>query len=111
MQRLNINDHVIVLKGKDRGKTGKVKKLNFKQRRAWVEGVNQVKKARKPTQENPQGGILFIDAPINISNVALISPKTQKATRVRIENKDDKNNRKKVRVAIACGSVFEGGKA
>ncbi|MCY4524593.1 MAG: 50S ribosomal protein L24 [Halobacteriovoraceae bacterium] len=107
MQRIKINDQIIVLKGKDRGKTGKVKRLNFNKRQVWVEGINQVKKTRKPTQENPQGGILFIDAPMNISNVALISPKTKKASRVRIEKREDKN----IRVAVACGTALEGGKA
>ena len=107
MQKLRVNDQVIVLKGKDKGKTGKIKKLNFIKRKAWIEGINQVKKARRPTQENPQGGILFIDAPIDISNIALTSPKTKKASRVRIEGTEDKSGKKKVRIVVACGSVLE----
>jgi len=102
MQKLKINDEVIVTAGKDKGKTGKVTKLNWKKNLALVEGVNMVKKAMKPTQENPAGGIADMEKFIHISNVAVVSPKTKKATRVRIENKDGKN----VRVAVACGSVL-----
>ncbi|EQC48831.1 ribosomal protein L24 [Bacteriovorax sp. BSW11_IV] len=102
MQKLKLNDEVVVIAGKDKGKTGKVAKLNFKKSTVLIEGVNIVKKAVKPTQENPQGGIFEVERPIHISNVAVVSPKTKKATRVRIENKDGKN----VRVAVACGSVL-----
>ena len=61
-----------------------------------------VKKTIKPTQENPNGGFLDKEAFVHISNISLMSPKTKKATRVRIEEKDGK----KVRVATACGSVL-----
>ena len=107
MQKLRINDQVIVLKGRDRGKTGKIVKLNFTKKQAWVGGVNQLKKNRRPTEENPQGGISLIDAPINISNIALASPKTKKPSRIRIETTEEKGKKKKVRVAIACGSTLE----
>lgn len=102
MQKIKVNDDVVVVAGKDKGKTGKVQKLNFKTNTVLVEGVNLVKKAVKPTQENPQGGIFEVERPVHISNVAVVSPKTNKATRVRIETKDGKN----VRVAVACGSVL-----
>ncbi|MFG1500242.1 50S ribosomal protein L24 [Halobacteriovorax sp. XZX-3] len=102
MQKLKVNDNVVVLTGKDRGKTGEVKKINFKTKVVYVGGVNLVKKAIKPTQENPAGGIVDIEAPLHISNVAVVSPKTNKATRVKIEEKDGK----KVRVAVSCGSVL-----
>jgi len=102
MQKLKVNDEVVILTGKDSGKTGKVKKINFKTNKVYVEAVNLVKKAIKPTQENPTGGFADIEQGINISNVAVVSPKTGKATRVRIENKDGK----KVRVAVKCGSVL-----
>ena len=59
-----------------------------------------VKKAVKPTQESPAGGITEKEAPVHISNVAVVSPKTKKATRVKIVNKDGKN----IRVAVACGT-------
>ncbi len=102
MQKLKVNDEVIVVAGKDKGKTGKVAKINFKKSTVLVAGVNLVKKALKPTQENPTGGIVDVEKALHISNVALVSPKTSKATRVRIEEKDGK----KVRVAVACGSVL-----
>lgn len=102
MQKLKINDEVVVLAGKDKGKTGKVQRLDFKKKRVLVEGVNVVRKALKPTQENPNGGFSDVEKPIHISNIAVVSPKTNKATRVRIETKDNK----KVRVAVACGSVL-----
>ena len=103
MQKLKLNDEVIILAGKDKGKTGKLTKINSKKQVVHVAGVNVVKKAVKPTQENPTGGIVEIEAPVHVSNVALISPKTKKATRVKIETRGDK----KVRVAVSCGSVIE----
>lgn len=100
MEKLRVQDEVVVLAGKDKGKTGHILKIFRKQNRVLVGGVNVVKKAVRPTQENPAGGITEKENPIHISNVAVVSPKTKKATRVRIENKDGKN----VRVAVACGT-------
>ncbi len=102
MQKLKVDDEVIVVAGRDKGKKGKVKSLNFKTKTAIVEGVNMVKKTVKPTQEAPDGGITDKEAVISISNIAVVSPKTSGATRVRIEEKDGK----KVRVAVKCGSVL-----
>ena len=103
MQKLRVNDEVIVTAGKDKGKTGKIAKLNLKKNTVIVSGVNLVKKALKPSQESPTGGIVDVEASLHISNVSVVSPKTKKATRVRIENKDGKN----VRVAVACGSLLD----
>ena len=103
MQKLRVNDEVIVTAGKDKGKTGKVARLNLKKNTVIVSGVNLVKKALKPSQENPTGGIVDVEASLHISNVSVVRPKTKKATRVRIENKDGKN----VRVAVACGSLLD----
>lgn len=100
MQKLKVNDEVVILTGKDSGKTGKINKINFKSNKVYVGGMNLVKKAMKPTQENPTGGFAEIEQGINISNIAVASPKTGKATRVRIEVKDGK----KIRVAVKCGS-------
>jgi large subunit ribosomal protein L24 len=102
MQKLKVNDQVVIIAGRNKGKTGKVKVINFKTNRVLVEGVNLVKKATKPTQQNPSGGLLDVERPLHISNLALISPKTSKPTRVRIETRDGK----KVRVAVKCGSVI-----
>jgi large subunit ribosomal protein L24 len=103
MQKLKVNDEVVILAGKDKGKKGTVKNINFKTNRVLVDGVNMIKKALKPTQENPTGGFSEIEKAIHISNVAVASPKTGAATRVKFVNKDGK----KVRVAIKCGSELK----
>jgi large subunit ribosomal protein L24 len=102
MQKLKLNDEVIILAGKDNGKKGKVLNINWKTNRVLVEGINTVRKSIKPTQENPNGGFADLEKAVHISNVAVVSPKTGKATRVRIETKDGK----KVRVATTCGSTL-----
>jgi large subunit ribosomal protein L24 len=103
MQKLKVNDEVTILAGKDAGKKGKVKNINFKTNRVIVEGVNVVKKAVRPTQENPNGGFADLENAVHISNVAVVSPKTGGPTRVRIETKDGK----KVRIATKCGSELK----
>ncbi len=102
MQKIKVNDSVVVLAGKDKGKTGKVKSINFKTERVIVEGVNVVKKALRPSQENPTGGLIDKELGIHVSNVGLVSPKTKKASRVKIQEKGGK----KVRVLTACGTVL-----
>ena len=102
MNKVKVNDEVILTAGKDKGKTGKIVSINWKTSRVLVSGVNMVKKAVKPTQESPDGGFASLEVPVHLSNVALTSPKTKKATRVRIEERDGK----KVRVAVACGSAL-----
>ncbi len=92
MQKLKLNDEVIVLAGKDAGKKGKVKNINLKKNTVIVEGVNVFKKAVRPTQENPNGGFADLEKGINISNVAVVSPKTGGPTRVRIETKTVKKS-------------------
>ena len=93
MQKLKVNDTVQVLAGKDKGKNGKVKSINFKTNRVVVEGVNVVKKSMKPNQANQQGGIVDLEKAIHISNVALLDPKSGKPTRVSIKKVGDKNVR------------------
>ena len=92
MNKLHIkkDDTVIVLTGQDKGKTGKVLKVLVSENRAIVEGVNLVSKSTKPSAKNPQGGIIKQEAPIHISNLSLIDPKSGKATRVSILH-DGKN--------------------
>jgi len=96
-------DKVKVLTGKDRGKEGVVLQVFFKKERVLVEGVNMIKKHAKPSQENPQGGILNIEAPIHISNVLPIDPKTGEPTRVGYEIRDGK----KVRIAKKSGEPLD----
>ena len=79
-------DNVIVLAGRDKGKTGKVQKVLVSEQRAIVEGINMVSKSTKPSAQNPQGGIVKQEAPIHISNLSLIDPKSGKATRVAIKH-------------------------
>ncbi len=88
MSKLHIkkNDTVIVLAGKDKGKQGKVLKVLVEDQRAIVEGINMVSKSQKPSAKNPQGGIVKTEAPIHISNLSLIDPKSGKATRVAIKH-------------------------
>ena len=88
MAKLHIkkNDTVVVLTGEDKGKTGKVLQILKEKERAIVEGVNMVSKSQKPSAKNPQGGIVKQEAPIHISNLSLIDPKSGKATRVSIKH-------------------------
>ena len=98
------DDKVIVLAGKDKGKTGKVLKMILDKQRALVEGVNIVKKSTKPSAKNPQGGIVEMEAPIHISNLSLIDPKSGKPTRVAIRIKEDGS---KVRIAKKSGEEIK----
>ena len=105
MSKLHIkkNDTVIVLAGEDKGKTGKVLKVLVEKERAIVEGVNIVNKSAKPSAKNPQGGFEKIEAPIHISNLSLIDPKSGKPTRVSIKH-EGKNV---VRVAKKSGEEIK----
>mgnify|MGYP001499107369 FL=1 len=96
-------DKVMVITGKDKGKTGVVLTAFPKQDRVLVEGVNVVKKHMKPNQLNPQGGIVDQEAAIHVSNVMVIDPKTGEPTRVGYKVEDGK----KVRVAKTSGEVLD----
>ncbi|MCG7418974.1 50S ribosomal protein L24 [Macrococcus epidermidis] len=96
-------DKVIVITGKDKGKTGTVIEALPKKDRVVVEGVNIAKKHQKPTQMNPEGGIVEFEAAIHVSNVMLIDPKTNKPTRVGTKIEDGK----KVRVAKKSGEIIK----
>ena len=102
------NDNVIVISGNSRGKTGKVLKLFPGKNRVIVEGVNIVKRHTKPSQRNPQGGIVQKEAPIHISNVMVIDPKSGKPTRVGGASVTDPatGRKKHVRVARVNGEMF-----
>ena len=85
MSKLHIKkgDTVYVNAGEDKGKTGRVLRVLVKENRAVVEGINMVSKHTKPNAKNPQGGIVKMEAPIHISNLNLLDPKSNKATRIR----------------------------
>ena len=84
MAKLHIKkgDTVYVNAGDDKGKTGRVLSVLVSKGKAVVEGVNMVSKSTKPSAKHPQGGIVKMEAPINVSNLNLIDPKSGKATRV-----------------------------
>ena len=96
-------DKVMVISGKDKGKSGVILAAFPKQSRVLVEGVNIVKKHAKPSQVNPQGGIINQEAPIHVSNVMPVDPKSGNPTRVGYKTVDGK----KVRVAKKSGEVLD----
>lgn len=105
MAKMNIKkgDKVKVLAGKDRGAEGIVIAAKPETQRVTVEKVNLIKKALRPTQANPEGGIATMEAPIHVSNVKLICPSCKEATRVSIKREDGK----KVRVCKKCGADID----
>ena len=102
--KIKKGDTVVVLTGKDKGKQGEVKKSIPKAQRVVVEKVNMVKKAMRPTQANPQGGISSIEAPLHVSNVMLVCPECKQPTRV---SKRVNDEGKKVRVCKKCGKDID----
>ncbi len=105
MQKSNIRkgDTVQVLAGDDRGKQGRVLKVLVKEQKVLVEGINIVTKATKPSAKHPQGGLVKMEAPIAISNVALLDPKSGKPTRVSLRREDGKV----VRIAKKSGEEIK----
>ena len=103
-RKIRKDDEVIVLTGRDKGKRGAVLRIITKTDRVLVEGVNVTKRHVKPTQADPQGGIVEREAPVHISNVALIDPESDRPTRVRYKNLEDG---RKVRVAARSGEVID----
>ncbi len=103
-QKIKKGDRVVVIAGKDKGKTGEVTQAMPKEDKVVVAGVNIITRHRKPSQANPQGGLERTEAPIHVSNVAVEDPKTGKPTRVRFEDRDGK----KVRVAVKSGELING---
>ena len=104
-QKIRKGDTVVVLSGKDKGKTGQVTKAMPKDGKVIVSGVNVAVRHRKPDQANPQGGLERREAPLHVSNVAIVDPKDGKATRVRFETAKDG---KKVRVSARTGEKIDG---
>lgn len=96
-------DKVMVISGKDKGKQGEILASYPKKDRVLVEGVNVVKKHSKPSQANPQGGIVSKEAPIHVSNVMPLDPKSGEPTRVGFKVVDGK----KVRVATKSGEILD----
>jgi|TARA_B110000014_G_scaffold263881_1_gene262230 large subunit ribosomal protein L24 len=92
--KIRRDDEVIVLAGKDKGKTGKVTKVLVEDSKVYVEGVNLIKKHTKPVPQLQQpGGIIEKEAPLHVSNVAIVNPKSGKADRVGFRVEDGKKVR------------------
>ena len=90
---LKTGDKVRVITGKDKGQEGTIKKPFAKENRVIVEGVNKIKKHQKPSNSNPNGGVIDTEAAISASNVMLIDPSTNEPTRVGFKFVDCKNVR------------------
>ena len=103
-QKIRKGDTVVILAGKDKGRSGEVTKVIPKDDKVVVAGINVHARHRKPSQVNPQGGIERKEAPLHVSNVAIADPKSGKPTRVRFEERDGK----KVRVAAKSGELIHG---
>jgi large subunit ribosomal protein L24 len=104
MQKIRKGDKVVVLAGKDKGRTGEVIEMKPKEGRALVRGVNMVKRHQKQTP-NQEAGIIAKEAPIDVSNLAIADPKDGKPTRVGFKILEDG---KKVRFAKRSGDLIDG---
>jgi large subunit ribosomal protein L24 len=103
--RIKQGDTVMVITGRDKGKTGKVLHVLVDKGRVVVEGVNRVWKHVKPSQRSPQGGRIQKDAPIQASNVMPVDPSTGKPTRVKFEQRDGKKHRVAIKSGTSLGVV------
>jgi len=101
--RVRRGDNVVVITGRDKGKTGEVLRVDRARNRVLVQGVNMMKRHQRPTQTSP-GGINEFEAMIHASNVAIVDPKTSEPTRVGFKTLDDG---RKVRVALRSGEVLD----
>ena len=104
MKKLKKGDNVIVLTGKDKGRTGDILQIKPNEGKALVQGINMVKRHQRQSQTT-EAGIVTREAAIQLSNIALVDPKDGKATRVGIKINDDGT---KVRVAKRSGEVIDG---
>ncbi len=104
--RLKTDDTVIVTSGKDKGKTGRILRVDREKGRVYVEGLNIIKRHQKPTALNPnaQAGVIEREGPIHVSNVALVDPKENKPTRVGIVRREDG---RRIRVAKLSGTELD----
>ena len=107
MRKVKKGDKVLVLAGKDRGKTGVVQRVISKKERVVVEGVNLVKKHVRPSRKYPKGGVITIPAPLHWSNVMVICPECNKPTRPRIEEKKEGKKVRRYRVCRRCGANLD----
>lgn len=111
------NDQVQIISGREKGKIGKVLKVDSAKMSVTVEKTNMVKRHTKPTQKNPQGGILEKELPVHYSNVQLMCPKCNKGVRhgmklvAQTSKKGDQKKQVKVRICKKCGETLDTAKA
>jgi large subunit ribosomal protein L24 len=105
--RVKVDDQVVVIGGKDRGKTGKVLRVDPRKEKVYVEGLNMIKKHQRPqpgsTRPEQAGGVIEREGPIHVSNVMIADPKDGKPTRIGIETEDGK----RFRVAKRSGTRLD----
>jgi large subunit ribosomal protein L24 len=104
--KIRTDDHIIVISGKDSGKTGKVMRTDPKKERVYVEGLNMVKRHQRPVPGRPnlQIGVIEKEGPIHVSNVAIVDPKTKKPTRITMTRNEQG---RRVRVTRASGAELD----
>ncbi len=98
------DDKVKVITGKDKGKIGKVLKVDKKKNRLLIEKINLIKRHAKPSAKNRQGGIVEGEAPVVISNVMIMCNKCVNPTRIKMQQLEDG---KKIRVCVKCGEAID----
>ena len=101
--KIKKNDKVLIIKGKDKNKTGKVEKVLPEANKIVVSGINKYKRSSKPTKANPQGGITDIYAPISVCNARVICPRCNKSTVVKYAI----NQKNKTRICKKCNETLE----
>lgn len=109
--RIKLGDLVQVITGRDKGQVGRVLSVLHKEERVVVEGVNRITKHVKPSQRNPQGGRVQINASIHMSNVMPVDPSTGKGTRVRFEERSGVKHRVAVKSGTSLGEIKRPSKA
>jgi large subunit ribosomal protein L24 len=101
---LKVNDQVEVIAGKDKGRVGKIQRIISNKNKAVVEKINIVKRHTKPNQNNQQGGIIDVEAPVHVSNLMLVCNKCAKPRKIATKILDDGE---KTRVCKKCGETIE----
>lgn len=101
--KIRVGDTVQVIAGKDKGQRGTVLKIDWKNERILVEGINKIHQHQKPNQQNQQGRINIAEAPIHYSNVLLYSPVAERGVRVRIE----RDGKIKKRICVKTSNIIE----
>ena len=98
------DDKVKIIAGKDKGKIGKVLKVDRKKNRLLIEKINMVKRHARPSAKNKQGGIIEGEAPLTVSNVMIMCNKCVKPTRIKMKRLEDG---KKIRLCVRCGEAMD----